>query len=270
MRLPAARMELNGEPALAEDLRALAGNNYGHFTALRVRDGAAVGLDLHLERLAFATRALFDAELDCAKVQMWMRQAVAGLDGEVSLRATVFSRAFDRAHPGAAARPDVLIVATPTAPAAAAPPLRLKSVDYVREFPEIKHIGTFPLFRWRAVAQTAGADDALFVTADGLVAEASIWNVGFWDGNEVIWPQAPQLVGTGMRLLQRGLAELGVPSRTHAVALRDVARFRAAFLTNASVPVQPIAAIDGVAYERFSAPDEMLQAAFERNLAQAL
>jgi len=263
-------MELNGEPALADDLRALAGNNYGHFTALRVRDGAAVGLDLHLDRLAFATRALFDAELDCATVQGWMRQAVDGMDGEIALRATVFSRAFDRTHPGAAAVPDVLIVATPVAPAVALPPVRLTSVAYVREFPEIKHIGTFPLFRWRAVAQTTGADDALFVTADGLVAEASIWNIGFWDGSEVIWPQAPQLLGTGMRLLQRGLAELGVASRTQAVALRDVAHFQGAFLTNASVPVQPVAAIDDVAYEPFLLPADMLQAAFERNSAQAL
>lgn len=263
-------MQLNGEPATADDLRALAGNNYGHFTALRVRDGAAIGLDLHLDRLAFATRALFDAALDCAKVQLWMRQAVAGMDGEISLRATVFSRAFDRAHPGASAAPDVLIVAAPTAPTRPAPPLRLQSVAYVREFPEIKHIGTFPLFRWRAVAQSAGADDALFVSADGLVAEASIWNIGFWDGSEVIWPQAPQLVGTGMRLLQRGLAELGIRSRTHPVALRDVARFHAAFLSNASVPVQPVAAIDRIAFERFALPLEMLQAAFARNVPQVL
>jgi hypothetical protein len=34
--------------------------------------------------------------------------------------------------------------------------------------------------------------------------------------------------------------------------------------------VQPVAAIDDVVFERFTAPMEMLEAAFARNLPQAL
>lgn len=46
---------LNGEPPAVDDLRALALVNYGHFTSLQVRGGAAQGLDLHLRRLQDAS-----------------------------------------------------------------------------------------------------------------------------------------------------------------------------------------------------------------------
>ena len=38
----------NGKPASAEDLRALALVNFGHFTTVQVRDRCARGIDLHL------------------------------------------------------------------------------------------------------------------------------------------------------------------------------------------------------------------------------
>ena len=43
---------LDGTPATADDLSALALYNYGHFTALRVEHGRVRGLALHLRRLA--------------------------------------------------------------------------------------------------------------------------------------------------------------------------------------------------------------------------
>ena len=41
--------------------------------------------------------------------------------------------------------------------------------------------------------------------------EGTVWNIGFWDGRAVTWPQAPALRGTAERLLQAGLVELVRP-----------------------------------------------------------
>ncbi|MBO9663985.1 aminotransferase class IV family protein [Dokdonella sp.] len=248
-------VELNGQPAGLDDLRLLAVQNYGHFTSMQVRDGGVQGLDRHLDRLQRATQELFAHALDLDATRGWMRQAVAGA-GELSLRVNVFSRRFDRERPLTPAAPDVLVTTAP-ARASASPPLRVGSVHYQREAPHIKHVGTFGLFHQRRLAQSRGYDDALFVASDGAVSEGSIWNVGFFDGQRVIWPDAPMLEGVSMQLLQAGLRESGVDSVVRRVDLAEVANFRAAFFTNSGCAVQPIAAIDE---KIFAAAPELVQA----------
>lgn len=238
---------LNGEPPAVDDLRALALVNYGHFTSLQVRGGAAQGLDLHLRRLQDATCELFDATLDASRVRDWMRQAADG--GNASLRVTVFARAFDRVRPERAVPPDVLVAAGPAAPMPETV-LRVASVPFVRPLPHLKHVATFPLFHHARRARRDGYDDALFVDGAGpeaRVLEGSVWNVGFWDGEGVVWPEGPALRGTAERLLQEGLAACGVPQRTRPVALGEAAGFRAAFACN-SAGVRLLAGIDTVAY----------------------
>ncbi|HZH44982.1 MAG TPA: aminotransferase class IV [Lysobacter sp.] len=238
---------LNGGPVAADELAALALVNYGHFTSLQVRGGAAQGLDLHLQRLQDATRELFDATLDEATLRVWMRQAAAG--GDVSLRVTVFARDFDRRMPEKPATPDVLVAAAPPAPMPAGP-MTVASVPFVRPAPHLKHVGTFPLFHQMRLARRRGFDDALFVDGSGpqaRVLEGSIWNAGFWDGEGVVWPEGPALRGTAERLLQEALAARGVPQATRPVALSEVGRFRGAFACN-SAGVRLLAAIDAAAY----------------------
>lgn len=270
----AARMHLNGEPAAADDLRLAIANNYGHFTALRVRQGAVRGLGLHLDRLQQATRELFASDLDRERVRGWLRQAVAGEEGELSVRVNVFSRRFDRAHPAAPAAPDVLISVAAAPAAAEQPAVRLKSFRYQRELPHIKHVGTFPLFHLRAAAQQARFDDALFVGADGLISEASIWNIGFASGSgeatRIVWPKAPQLDGVGMRLLQAGLAKKGIASVTQPVRLSELGAFRAAFLTNAGTTAQLVGAIDATEFARNTALLALLARCHEANPLEPL
>lgn len=248
---------LNGAPADAEPaaLRALAQSNYGHFTALRVRDGAAQGLDLHFERLRRGNAELFGVALDDAGVRGWMRQA-AEAGGDCSMRVVVFSRQFDHRHPAREVEVDVLVTAAAPAPWVARG-LRVRSCRFLRPVPHLKHIGTFPLHHHRRQALLAGWDDALFVDGEGddaRVAEGSVWNIGFWDGTGVVWPQAPALRGTTERLLQQGLEARGVAQAVRPVGLAELARFRAAFAANAN-GVQAIAAIDAVEYPE--APDLM-------------
>ena len=252
---------LNGHPASADDLRALALTNYGHFTSMQVRGGAVQGLDLHLHRLQGATRELFDSDLPAARILDNLRIALDAGGADCSLRLTVFARGFDYRHPAAAVLPDLLVSLSPPADPDK-PALQLKSYAYVRPLPHIKHVGTFPLFHYRRLAIQAGSDDALFVTPDGAVSEGSIWNIGFWDGEAVVWPEAPALRGVAEQLLQAGLQGLDIPQRRRRVTLVEAKGFKAAFAANAS-GIQPVLGIDRAVFGR----DETLMARLKAALA---
>lgn len=237
---------LNGHDASADDLRPLAIGNYGHFTAMQVRGRAVQGLRYHLDRLQTATRELFASELGEARIREALRDAVLAGPEDGSLRLTVFARSFDYRH---ALRPvdvDVLVTVSPPT-SAEKPPLRAKSYVFTRPVPQIKHVGTFPLFHYRRQALLAGYDDAVFVGPGGELIEGSIWNLGLWDGEQVVWPQGPALRGTQEALLQDGLRALGVPQSSRVVRLDELASFQAAFASNAS-GFQALTAIDAVAW----------------------
>jgi branched-subunit amino acid aminotransferase/4-amino-4-deoxychorismate lyase len=244
---PIHSVELNGAPATADDLRHLVQTNYGHFSAMRVHDGGVRGLDLHLARIEAATLELFGTPVDRDRVRACLRHATGGRQGALSLRVNIFSRALSRERMADAAEPDVLVTVGPAA-RAVAPPLRIKSFRYTRTLAHVKHVGTFPLFYYRRLAQQAGFDDALFVDASGCVEEGSIWNIGFFDGDGIVWPDAPHLTGIGMQLLQAGLARHGMASAMQPVPLDGIGRFRSAFFTNSSTAVRMIARIDHVAF----------------------
>lgn len=235
---------LNGEPADAQALAAAALVNYGHFTSFRCVEGAVRGLDLHLQRLQEGTRALFGSELDLARVRAEARRAFeqAG-HADAWLRLTVFSRAFDFRAPLRTVAPDLLVSAS-AASDWVGPPLRVQTVRFRRHRPELKHVGTFALFDLRRQAVAAGWDDAVFVDDDGTMIEGSTWNLGLWDGQGFTWPAGPALRGTEERLIQQGLAALGVAQQVRPVGLAELAGFTAAFACNAR-GVLAISQIDG-------------------------
>ncbi|TQM12891.1 branched-subunit amino acid aminotransferase/4-amino-4-deoxychorismate lyase [Pseudoxanthomonas sp. 3HH-4] len=238
---------LNGQPATADDLRALALANYGHFTSMQVRDGAVQGRALHRRRLEEATQGLFGTRLDGDDALKQAARAMqeAGLR-DASVRITVFSTRFDYRDPARIVTPDVLVsLSPPSSPDK--PALRVKSYPFVRPLPQYKHVGTFPLFHYRRQALADGYDDALFVDPTGQVVEGSIWNLGLWDGDRVTWPNGPALRGTAERLLQQALDQAGVLQRHRPVRLEELDGYQAGFACNAS-GLQPVIALDGVAW----------------------
>lgn len=265
----AFRIELNGAPAGVDDLRHLVQTNYGHFSAMRVEDRAVRGLDLHFERIEQATRELFGAAVARERVRECLRHAVGSSDAPVALRINVFARALNRERPAASVDADILVTIGP--PAQNAPPaLRVKSFAYARELPHIKHVGTFPLFHYRRLAQQAGFDDAVFTYTQSNVSEGSIWNVGFFDGAGIVWPDAPQLAGVSLQLLDAGLRRAGWPSARQRVAAAELGRFRSAFFTNSSTPVCLLACIDDTAFALDRELEARLVQAYQSNPPQPL
>jgi branched-subunit amino acid aminotransferase/4-amino-4-deoxychorismate lyase len=240
--------ELNGRPVTPDELQTLALTNYGSFTSLRVDEGRVRGLSLHLERLVRDSRALFGVGLDPERIRELVRR-VAPTSGSTTIRVTVFDPATDLGHPDRADDPQVLVTQRP-AGALPLPPLSVRSTVYRRDLPEVKSVGLFGTLHHRRAAQIGGYDDALFVDDQGVISEGGTWNIGFFDGDQVIWPDAESLPGVTMLLLQDVHEH-----RVGRVSLADLGAMQAAFATNAAIGVRAIARIDGT---RFAADHQVL------------
>jgi 4-amino-4-deoxychorismate lyase len=126
--------------------------------------------------------------------------------------------------------------------------LRVRTALYQRELPHLKHAATLGLTYHRRQAQGAGYDDVLFLGPDGTVSEGSIWNVVFWSGGRVVWPDAPMLAGITMQVLRRELDAVGVPQESRRLTAADLPGLRAAAAVNSHCPAQPLASVDGAVF----------------------
>jgi len=228
--------ELDGRPAEPAELQALALTNYGHFTTMRVEDGRVRGLALHLERLEHDCRTLFGVLPDLDRIRAYARRAVPG-PGPVVVRITLFDPALDLGSIADPAHPRTLVTTRPAGPAVLGS-IRVRTVRYERDLPQVKGVGLYGALRHRREARLAGYDDALFTDAGGAITEGGTWNIGFVRGGEVVWPAGEYLTGTTMRLLR----EQG-PSTVEPV--HSPLGFDAAFATNAAVGVRAVSHIDG-------------------------
>ncbi|MDL4821012.1 aminotransferase class IV family protein [Actinomadura opuntiae] len=224
----------NGRTATAEDLAPLAFAGYAHFTAAQVRGGRIRGLDLHLERLRSASVELFGRALPDDRVRSFLRTALAASPADVSLTVTMYAGSA-----GEAAEPDTLVRTGPPASGPAGP-LALATVDYERVLPAVKHVGEVAKTYFKRQAVRDGFDDAVFVDRRGRLSEATIWNLAFWDGDAVVWPDAPMLTGTTMGIVRRQLDRLGVPQRVQEVTPADVPTFAGAVVMNSWTPGIPV------------------------------
>ena len=209
---------------------------------MRVDDQRVRGLTLHLERLTRDCRRIFDADLDPDRVRHLLRHTLADTAGSVLVRVTVFDPDLELGRPGADAEPQ-LLVTTRLAATAPLPPLRLQSAPHCRELPEVKHVGLFGALRWRRVAQRNGFDDALFTDAGAAISEAATSNIGFVDGERIVWPEADCLAGVTMRLINKARQ---ADATTTPVTISDLAGVDAVFATNAVVGVRSVSAVDGI------------------------
>ncbi|WP_367041666.1 aminotransferase class IV family protein [Streptomyces sp. Je 1-332] len=235
---PLQRLEIDGQAATADRLLWSALGGVGHFTAMQVRGGATRGLGLHLERLDSATRELFGRELDGEHVRELVRHVLRDDIADASVRVHVHA-------PDGEPSVTVTVRAPGGMPGGAQ---ALRSVPYQRPFPHIKHLGGFGQARHGELARRAGFDDALLTGHDGTVSEGATTNIAFYDGTEIIWPDAPCLTGITMRLLEPRLPATGLPTRRAPVTLANLSSYTAAFITNTR-GIAPVRRIDDTEFE---------------------
>jgi branched-subunit amino acid aminotransferase/4-amino-4-deoxychorismate lyase len=231
-------MELNGAPVTAGQAPGLAVINYAHFSSMLVDELTVKGLRLHLERLVRDCDLVFGKPLDPDRVRELLRRVGSQCPEPTMLRAMVFDPGPSDAEPS-------LLITTRPAPSRSGS-LRVRTVDYSREFPAIKHVGFFGALRQRRLALLAGFDDALFISGRGLVCEGPTWNFGVLIDDELIWPDDECLPGVTRQLLQQVLDQAGLGWTTRSIGRTELAGARAAFATSSGVGVRAISAIDGV------------------------
>ena len=226
-------VQRDGELADRHALAPLAFAGYAHFTAMQVRGGRVRGLDLHLERLRNASTELFGQALPDDRIRALLRAALVDGPDDVSLVATVYGTAGE--FTAAAQAPHVL---ERTAAPSAGPsgPLALAVFEHERMLPHIKHVGEVAKTYYLREAARQGHDDAAFMDRDGHLSEASIWNLAFWNGGAVVWPEAAMLSGITMRIVRRRLADLGIPQRTQPITPGQAARMHGAAVMNSWTP----------------------------------
>lgn len=256
--------QIDGHPAAVADLAPLAFAGFAHFTAMQARNGRVRGLDLHLERLRRASRALFDAAIPDDRVRSQLRRTIAAAGGgALSVTATVFTRSGEFTCAGAE---NDLSLLTRTSPAANGPegPLRLAVVPHERALPRFKHTGETAKTYYLREARKRGFDDAIFLDQHGRLSEATIWNIAYWDGSAVVWPVAEVLTGVTMGVLQRQLKKMGVPQKEMVITPDRVGGFAGAVVMNSWTPGVSINAIAETAIPAAPQFVQLLHAAYLR------
>ncbi|CAB3679233.1 aminotransferase class IV family protein [Achromobacter pestifer] len=255
-------VQRNAQSASLQDLTPLAFAGYAHFTAMQIRDGRVRGLDLHLARLRTASIDMFGQALPDTQILAALRAAIQAGPAEMSLVATVYSPAGEFTVAGPDLQPELLVR---TSPPSAGPsgPLALAAIAHERMLPSVKHVGEVAKTYLLRQAVADGFDDAAFVDQQGRLSEASIWNLAFWDGEAVVWPDAAMLTGTTMGIVRRQLDRMGVLQRVQAITPEDVPALLGAVVMNSwtpGVPVNRIGASTLPAAPRFLA---LLHAAYQ-------
>jgi branched-subunit amino acid aminotransferase/4-amino-4-deoxychorismate lyase len=235
---PLRRVEIDGRAATVQSLWAAVGGSYGHFTAMQVRDRSVRGMDLHLTRLAEGTQALFGARIDGELIVERIRHAVGDDVRDASVRVYILESGASGGGPST-----TVTVREPASMPTV--PQSLTSVRYQRPLAHIKYVGGFAQAYYGRLAAADGFDEVLLVDTDEVIAEGSVTNIGFVDGDTVVWPDAPALRGISMQVLQRELGAAAVPWRKETLRLSDVGSFGGAFVTNAR-GIAPVARIDEV------------------------
>jgi branched-subunit amino acid aminotransferase/4-amino-4-deoxychorismate lyase len=242
--------------------------NYGAYTSFGVEDGAARGLDLHLERLRAAAIGLFGVGVVEDQLRQWLRAAIADRP-RCWLRISLFSDQIGNRAPTWRGTPKVMVGVFDMPPPLGGA-VRLHTQTHERIEPHFKHVGNMDLLRARRRAHEAGYDDALFVDRDGGVSEGTLWNIGFVRGETVVWPKAPMLAGVTQRLIQNGLTSVDLTGETQAVMREDLGGFDSAFFCNSASPAGAVAELDGRVLALKPALIDRLQAAWASNPPQTI
>ena len=217
------RIEIDGEPASADQLRSAALSGFGHFTAMQVRNRKVRGFGHHLARLDAANRELFGTALDERVLRRSINHALGDDIADASVRVYLQEVADSAA----------LMVTVRPPGGMPSGPWRLRSVPYQRPVAHIKHTADFGQRYYQRLVHAGGFDEALLTGPDGIISEGSITNIGCFDGHQVIWPAAPALRGITMQVVEPALARRGLPSVRAHIRVADLSSFASVFVTNA-------------------------------------
>jgi branched-chain amino acid aminotransferase len=236
----------------------------GAFETLRARGGNPAELDRHLERLRHSTDALqIDLPADAPRVigdgigALLAAENLTGPEGDAAVRITV-SRGTIMARglipADTTTRPTIVIQVWPVVPAPADHLERGLSLvsSSVRRDPTnplvaIKTTSRVDYVYARLEARRAGADEALFLTTDGHLSEATTANIFLVRDDELATPSldCAILPGTTRDWILGWAPGVGLRPTEGALTTADLAAADEAFLSSSVAGILPVTRFDG-------------------------
>ena len=235
----------------------------GVFETLRARAGRPAELDAHVDRLRHSAAGLgiplpADAErrIPAAIDELLRAEGLAGPEGDAAIRVTVsrgpyMGRGILPPHDP---EPTIAIqawrVIPPTAESLEAGVHLATSTirrDPASPLAALKTTSRADFVHARLAARAAGADDALFVTIDGHLSEATSANVFIIRGQGIATPSldCAILPGTTRTWLLSWAARVGLEPAEGHLAPGDLASADEAFLSSSVAGVLAITRFDG-------------------------
>jgi branched-chain amino acid aminotransferase len=237
----------------------------GVFETLRARGGHVTELPEHLNRLRHSANGLdialqagAEGQIAAGIDELLRAEGLAGPDGDASVRITVSRGVF----PGRGLLPHVEGV-VPTVviqvwPVTPPPPDHLENglhviASAVRRDPEnplvaLKTTSRADYVHARLEARRAGADDAVFLTVDGYLSEATTANMFVVRGDEIATPalDCAILPGTTRAWVLGWAARSGLRTDEGWLTTRDLAEADEAFLCSSVAGILPVTSFDGL------------------------
>jgi branched-chain amino acid aminotransferase len=236
----------------------------GVFETLRARSGRPTELAEHAARmersaagLAIAVPAGLERRLSVAIADLLAVEGLAGPSGDASIRITLSRGAFygrGLLPPDEHPRPTLVVQAWPVP----ATPLAHLEVGLhltpssIRRDPEnplsaLKTTSRADYVYARIEARTAGADDALFLTIDGYLSEATSANLFVVRGGELATPSlaCAILPGTTRDWILRWGAAAGLAVNEGLLTTRDLHEADEAFLSSSVAGILPVTRFAG-------------------------
>lgn len=240
----------------------------GVFETLRARGGRPTELAEHTERMARSAAGLaiplpadLAARLEAAITELLAAEGLAGPTGDASIRITVSRGPFfgrGLLPPDEHPEPTIVVQAwsvPPTPRAHLETGLHLVASS-VRRDPEnplnaLKTTSRADYVYARVEARSAGADDALFLTVDGYLSEATSANLFIVRGGESVPELATPslgcaiLPGTTRDWILRWAEAAGLTPTEGLLTTRDLAEAEEAFLSSSVAGILPVTRYEG-------------------------
>jgi len=223
------------------------------YEVIRTYGGGPFALDEHLERLWHSMEAIdLRHSLTREQVGGLVREAVRRAGFAETMVYLQVSRGVARRHRGipAEAAP-VLVLTARELPDSS--PLRAQGITCVT-VPDnrwgrcdIKSVGLLANVMAYTAARQAGANDAIFVEADGTVNEATAGNIFLVTGNVVATPvRGPKLLaGVTRAKILAAAAAMGWRPEERRVIRSELFAADEIFLTSTTAEAVPVLAVDG-------------------------
>lgn len=246
---------------------------YGVFEVLRTYGECPFGLRAHLDRLAYSAAQIELAlpaplpEIEAIVMETLARNAAR----DVTIRIIVTGGAsssflMPEDHP------TLLVMLAPVKPYAAqmyADGAALITVDAARFMPTVKSLNYIPAIIGQRKARAAGAIEALYCDAAGVITECTTSNFFIFKGDQLITPAQDVLPGVTRA------AALEVAGDLFAIVTRPIQRDELAeadeaFITSTTKEIMPIVRVDAqsIGAGRPGARTQRLRQSFQAYVAQ--